>query len=74
MTRAASAGRQTTGAQICSQRSYERQTTVSPLYREHTEQDNKPTKCKHFRGPSLCNVFCIPRPELELNGLAQQAP
>jgi hypothetical protein len=60
MTRAASAGRQPTGAQICSQRSCERKTTVGELYREHTEQDNKPTKCKHFRGPSFREVFAFP--------------
>jgi hypothetical protein len=61
-------------AQICSQRSCERKTTVGELYRQHAEQDNKPTKCEHFRGPSLCAGFCISTPELELNSLAQQAP
>jgi hypothetical protein len=74
MTRAVSAGWQPTGAQIFSQRSCERKTTVGELYRQHPEQDNKPTKCKHFRGPSLCEAFCISPPELELNSRAQQAP
>jgi hypothetical protein len=74
MTRAASAGCQPTGAQICSQRSCERKVTVGELYRDHAEQDNKPTKCEHLHGPFLREVFCISPPELELNSLAQQAP
>jgi hypothetical protein len=57
MTRAASAGRQPTGAQIFSQRSRERKTTVGELYRQHTEQDNTPTKCKHVRRPSFREAF-----------------